>query len=135
MVTIEPDVPTVAKQPAPVDAPEAYRQGDVLLVRERDGFSLPESVRLVERDDAGRIVLAFGEATGHAHAVVDPDANLFEAQLGFRYLVVGGDGVDLLHEEHAPIRLRPGCYRVHRQREYRYTAWGQATGESQWISD
>jgi hypothetical protein len=52
-----------------------FRQGDILLVpvpAER----LPEHARPLPRDAKGRLVLALGEATGHAHAVAAPDADL-----------------------------------------------------------
>ena len=44
---------------------ECYRQGDVLVIRVDD---VPSSAVSVPRD-AGRLVLAYGEVTGHAHAV------------------------------------------------------------------
>lgn len=92
-----------------------YRQGDVLLVRvEEDVSGRPH--RRVARD-AGRIVLAYGEATGHAHAVADAEAELIELETGERFLVTPR-GVSLRHEEHDPVELPPGTYRVVRQREY-----------------
>jgi hypothetical protein len=91
-----------------------YRQGDVLLVK------LPEmelrGARTMFRD-GDRIVLARGEATGHSHAISSSEAELLEMENGDRYLRVDAD-CDLLHEEHAGIRLEPGLYRVIRQREY-----------------
>ena len=53
-----------------VEAPAApiqrqYRQGDVLLI---PTDAIPEKAKRVTRD-AGRIVLAYGEVTGHAHAI------------------------------------------------------------------
>jgi hypothetical protein len=95
-----------------------FRQGDVLLVpvpRER----LPEHARPLPRDARGRLVLALGEATGHAHAVAAPDADLL-AEAGWvneRFLRIVTEAL-LTHEEHAAIALPPGLYRVVRQREY-----------------
>lgn len=92
-----------------------YRQGDVLLVRvEEEVKSRPH--RVVERDH-GRIVLAYGEATGHAHAIAEAEAELIELETGERFLVTPR-GVSLRHEEHAAIELPAGAYRVVRQREY-----------------
>ena len=45
-----------------------FRQGDVLLVPVRPE-RLPGHARPLPRDARGRLVLALGEATGHAHAV------------------------------------------------------------------
>ena len=72
--------------------------------------------RSVARDE-GRIVLAYGEATGHVHAIADADAELIELESGERFLVTER-GVSLRHEEHEAIELLPGTYRVVRQREY-----------------
>ncbi len=91
-----------------------YRQGDVLLVRvkPRRGAALTP----VERA-GGRIVLAEGEATGHAHVIDSPMADLYEDRLARRYLKLDGPA-ELRHEEHDPVALQPGIYRVLRQREY-----------------
>jgi len=92
-----------------------YRQGDVLLIK-RDGVSLAEA-QAVPRV-RGRVILASGEATGHAHAISSPLAELFEDRDdGLLYLRVSGL-CDLTHEEHNPITLEEGVYEVRRQREY-----------------
>lgn len=90
-----------------------YRQGDVLIELVDE---LPARCRAVDRDE-GRIVLAYGEVTGHAHAVVGA-AELFESDLGERFLQVLEEGGVITHEEHHPIVLPAGTYRVTRQREY-----------------
>lgn len=95
------------------------RQGDVLLVPvER----LPK--RRHERVVEGpRIVLAEGEATGHAHVVLG-NARLVHSTrapsrkgVGRTHLVVE-EPASLVHEEHYDIGLLPGIYEVRRQREY-----------------
>ncbi len=91
-----------------------YRQGDVLLVRTQHQ-ELPGATRVPR--DQGRIILALGEATGHAHAIAAADAELLEVTDGERYLQVDGPAA-LTHEEHGAIDLEPGLYRVIRQREY-----------------
>lgn len=90
-----------------------FRQGDVLVERIR---SIPKDVTPVERE-AGRIVLAHGEATGHAHAIAAPHAALL-AKGAERFLRVLEQPVSLDHEEHSRIELPAGLYRVVRQREY-----------------
>lgn len=92
-----------------------YRQGDVLLVAVPN---IPEDARPLPRDQ-GRVVLALGEATGHAHAIADPQAALLETELGERFVhVLREGGVLLRHEEHGPVLLPQGAYQVRRQREY-----------------
>ena len=113
-----------------------YRQGDVLLVRvEDDVKSRPH--RSVARDE-GRIVLAYGEQTGHAHAIADAEAELIELETGERFLVTAR-GVSLRHEEHDTIELPPGSYRVVRQREYapvlRTDETGDETEDTRYVED
>ena len=96
-----------------------FRQGDVLIELVA---ALPAGAKDVTAED--RIVLAYGEATGHAHAIYEPQtetkpqgkARLWDAGAE-RYLQVI-EKTSLNHEEHAPIVLEPGIYRVGQQREY-----------------
>jgi hypothetical protein len=117
------------------------RQGDVLLVRVNAAPS--GKMRPVARD-RGRVVLAYGETTGHAHAIHEPDVALEEllsaaamgdaarellASVGLKteirdeevvgFLTVGGSAAVLQHEEHGSIALDAGDrFVVLRQREY-----------------
>jgi hypothetical protein len=95
------------------DRPRQVRQGDVLLVPVEE---IPATARPVGRD-AGRVVLAYGEVTGHAHAIRAAGARQLEAD-GRRYLAVADHAVTLEHEEHGPIVVAPGTYRIVIQREY-----------------
>lgn len=95
---------------------ETIRQGDVLLIPVR---AIPAKATPVQRDN-GRVILAYGEVTGHAHAVADtlqdPACELL-ATGDSTYLRV--DRISqLVHEEHSALALEPGAYRVIRQREY-----------------
>jgi hypothetical protein len=91
-----------------------YRQGDVMIVE----CDRVEGCNPVDRE-GGRIVLAHGEVTGHAHAIASSDAMLFmDAKTLDRYLDVKAP-VTLDHEEHSRIELPSGFYRVIQQREYR----------------
>lgn len=94
-----------------------YRQGDVLIVATD---SIKADAKTVVPRDNGRIVLAYGEVTGHAHAIADEGAVLLAApDTEDRFLqIMAQSGVELRHEEHATITLPPGNYIVRRQREY-----------------
>jgi hypothetical protein len=92
--------------------PKLYRQGDILLERIE---SLPPSA--VEEQVAGLIVLAYGEATGHHHAIRSGKVKLFKTESA-TFIEVQDALVQLTHEEHSPILLEPGFYRMIRQREY-----------------
>jgi hypothetical protein len=89
------------------------RQGDVLLVKVDE---VPAEATKVKRDQRGRLIVAEGEATGHAHAIQAKSANLFEMGT-FMYLEATRKVV-LAHEEHENIQLDPGTYKISRQREY-----------------
>ena len=93
-----------------------YRQGDVLIVPVE---SIPNSVEPVDRDN-GRVILAYGEVTGHAHAVKDKRATLFrDPKLAAIFMHVSGDEVVALeHDEHSTIAIPPGNYQIVRQVEY-----------------
>ncbi len=93
-----------------------YRQGDVYLRAATDEVSGAPVPR-----DGGRIVLAYGEVTGHAHAIADPGAELVVTADDVRLLIVEAE-VALRHEEHATITIPPGTYEVRQQREYTPTA-------------
>jgi len=93
-----------------------YRQGDVLLVPIK---KVPVHASTVDRVD-GRLILAEGEATGHAHTIVEESAELVTAdEAAELYLLVHGtSAVELVHQEHDAIPIEPGAYKVVRQREY-----------------
>jgi hypothetical protein len=119
--------------------PWIARQGDVLLVAVAGGLHRPV---IVSRDNH-RVVLAYGEVTGHSHAIAEPDAVLTVldhrpemAEAARRLLaevgltveirdeeVVGvletASDAELVHEEHGTIALAGGThFVVLRQREY-----------------
>ncbi|GAA1263256.1 hypothetical protein GCM10009665_61070 [Kitasatospora nipponensis] len=97
-----------------------YRQGDVLIapVPESTGPVGTTGLTRQPRDVRGRLVLALGEVTGHAHAVLGAGELLREpGPFGAAWLHLP-EGGRVVHEEHAAIALPKGWYRVVRQREY-----------------
>ena len=87
-----------------------WRHGDVLIAA--IGAMPPTA-----KKRAGT-VLAWGEITGHSHRVAAPGtAELWELH-GELYLKVVADTATVIHEEHKPISLPRGIYRVWMQREY-----------------
>ena len=96
------------------------RQGDVIIVKVD-----PKQVNLgkeIVRDN-GRVILAYGEVTGHSHAIADDGVVFFEsidpkdAVLGTRFLQIANAAI-LKHNEHDPIELDAGTYEIRIQREY-----------------
>lgn len=100
--------------------PLMYRQGDVLIVAVD---AIPNNATEVPRTDRG-VVLAEGEVTGHAHRIPSRSAMLYRTENDARYLRVEGtsggkrEAVSLQHEEHSPVTLPPGNYRISLHREY-----------------
>jgi len=80
---------------------------------------LPTNLVPAPRDRSGRMILARGEATGHAHVVTGEGLTLLclpdDIESMFLHVRVYGR---VGHEEHAPIPLPAGYYRIVRQREY-----------------
>jgi len=94
-----------------------YRQGDVLLIAVD---AIPGRAVPVPRDQ-GEVVLAYGEVTGHRHAITEPHAELLalpDEEIERRFLRIVGEQAQLTHQEHDSITLPPGSYQVVRQREY-----------------
>jgi hypothetical protein len=91
---------------------KTYRQGDVLLVRDDSAEGGTEIPR-----DKGRVILAYGEVTGHAHAIRNPNVCQLRNE-GHTVLCIEGAAALLEHEEHATIELPAGKYRVTIQQEY-----------------
>lgn len=87
-----------------------YRHGDILVATADD---VPADARKLHH-----LVLAEGELTGHSHRIADRDtAVLFQSTQGM-FLSVTAPTATLIHQEHGPIELPCGTYRVWRQREY-----------------
>ena len=92
-----------------------YRQGDVLLCAVD---RIPPSALPVPSED-GRVVVAFGELTEHAHAFAAEAAQLFrEEESGRAFIVIAEGDAELVHEDHDPILVPHGRYELRRQREY-----------------
>lgn len=89
-----------------------YRQGDVLIERID---KIPKSAKKQKPDV--RIILAHGEVTGHHHSIDSDAADWWKEDSGDQFIAVKEES-SVVHQEHAPIAIPPGNYRVRRQREY-----------------
>ena len=87
-----------------------WRHGDVFI---QSCEEVPDGANRLPH-----LILAKGELTGHAHRIREREGNeLFELDDSL-YLRVTGEQATVTHEEHAPISLDRGVYRVWIQREY-----------------
>jgi hypothetical protein len=87
-----------------------WRHGDVLLA------AVPQ-IPAAARRRAGS-VLAYGEITGHSHRFSDPSAVELWEHHGELFVRVTAASATVVHEEHQPLTLPHGFYRVWMQREY-----------------
>lgn len=93
-----------------------FRQGDVLI---RQVNSIPPAAKEITRP--GRVVLAYGEVTGHAHAIAEGQAREFsmaDAEGAVRRFLSVASAASVKHEEHATVELPSGFYEIIQQREY-----------------
>ena len=90
-----------------------YRQGDVFIERVS---IIPKTA--TKQAVKGAVILAEGEATGHAHAIRSKSVSLYRTPELATYIEVEEAVALLEHEEHSTIALGKGMYRVKRQREY-----------------
>lgn len=97
--------------------PQTYRQGDILLMRCGE---IPLGACVVA-PDGQRVILAYGERTGHVHAMAADRVCYYreDGSGGGAFVkVTGQDAVDLTHDEHDTLAIPPGTYRIVQQREY-----------------
>jgi hypothetical protein len=106
-----------------------YAQGDILVERVDD---VEITAPVIERVVDGAALVAAGEATGHHHRIAG-SVTLFRDNALARdippglyvgHLRVSGVSARLEHEEHAPIPLAQGTYRIRRQRQLEPTDTG-----------
>jgi len=89
-----------------------YRHGDILLE-----WIGPCEQADYEAKPKKRHVVARGEATGHAHVIEAPVIVVATGRDGGDILALPNGGA-ITHEEHGPIVMLPGRYRVRRQSEW-----------------
>ena len=91
------------------------RQGDILL----RPCNPPDDAQISD-EAVERLVLAEGEATGHAHVI---DGSILTATAGGRMLLKVLHGA-ITHPDHDPVprAIAPGWYEVIRQRVYAPTS-------------
>ena len=93
-----------------------FQQGDVCYERID---KLPEGVTPVKRTHEKGHILAAGEATGHHHTITVPkidDMDAIRTADGGWLLTLRAEGT-LVHQEHKPIVVPIGTYRIGHERE------------------
>jgi hypothetical protein len=87
-----------------------WRHGDVLIAAVE---SIP-----AEAKKRSAAILVRGELTGHSHRLAEPESAELWDLGGVMFLKVVADSARVIHEEHRPITLPRGLYRIWQQREY-----------------
>lgn len=97
-----------------VDNPKSIKnvgqQGDVLIQRTTEKFSREKKLK--------HLRLAEGEATGHCH-LAEGDCALYELENNVDQLMleVFSGNTTIKHQEHGPLVVGPGTYKIGRIRE------------------
>mgnify|MGYP001617549629 CR=1 FL=1 len=92
------------------------QHGDVLIQQIK---SMPDGLKRI-RSEHGLLIIARGETTGHHHAIAvkEKEAILYELK-GELYLEVAMP-VKITHEEHKPLDIPTGIYKIGRVQEHDY---------------
>ncbi|MBW2002985.1 MAG: hypothetical protein JRI72_00010 [Deltaproteobacteria bacterium] len=97
-----------------------FRQGDVGITKTNKKFDSKKMKKVKPVNN--RVILAYGEATGHHHSIAladYPETELFEiVGEAEKLLKVAEPGTKITHQEHGAIWLSPGWYEIHHQVEY-----------------
>lgn len=90
------------------------RQGDIFIAR------IDEVPAHVRQSPLPHGVLAHGEVTGHSHKFESlENATVYVGDApGELFAEVANDNARIIHDEHDIVELKPGSYRIWRQREY-----------------
>jgi hypothetical protein len=93
-----------------MEAVMLFRHGDVLV----ETISTIPATAKKQR----HLTLAEGELTGHSHKIAESKNAILYRNGQDLFLHVTARTATIQHEEHAPIELPQGFYRVWQQREY-----------------
>ena len=102
-----------------------YRQGDVCLL---PATELPaEAEQDTSRINGDKLVLEYGEVTGHCHALPTKAATRYVVGSSGKEFVKVNKKTSLVHDEHAPIELPKGLYEGRRCQEWTPTGARKVT--------
>ena len=93
-----------------------YRHGDVLFEQLE---LIPEIHNPRTTDEEKKGVVQLGESTGHAHVIEDMTGVEIFSDWRDRFLKAG-QAFTIRHEEHKPLTLPAGNYRIRIAREFDY---------------
>jgi len=90
------------------EAKKLWQQGDVLFFAV-DG--MPKELKPVKNTRAGLVTFAEGEVTGHHHSCAADGVTLMEDEEGTLWCHCDEE-VTVTHQEHGPVTLKPGDYKI-----------------------
>tara|TARA_R100001594_G_scaffold132891_1_gene173317 strand:+ start:493 stop:867 length:375 start_codon:yes stop_codon:yes gene_type:complete len=110
-----------------------YQQGDVIMRRINDDYDIAEENKSMKKLGGNNksAVLALGEVTGHSHQIKPVDGVLvhtFNQHNSYlnrtspeaSFMEIAGEGAVLTHEEHNPVELPPGKYKINIVRQFNH---------------
>lgn len=100
-------------------SPTQHAQGD-FLIESVATDAIPTNLAL-QLPQNGELIVGYGEVTGHTHAIQARGVTLTIEKEGAQYMtideLIAPEGATIVHQEHAPLTLKPGTYKITRQRE------------------
>ena len=102
-----------------------FGHGDLYL-RQVEADAIPQEIReRLEQSHLTQAVLAFGEKTGHAHALTsERPIGLVRDSDAIAYVLLRDAGL-LTHEEHGERHVEAGWYEVPTERDYDPTVYAR----------
>lgn len=109
-----------------IEAKNIAFQGDLGFLKLPDGSQIPDGFEQVKPETKG-FVLAYGEVSGHAHAIRAETAQIFfnpkseKSETGWdeMYILCHKPTI-IYHEEHTPVMLGVGLWKKWQQKEYNF---------------
>jgi hypothetical protein len=97
-----------------------YRQGDIIFKKISEEEFKERAKKFKKKIFKNQFIVARGEATGHAHKLVDFEKIIVLQDTEGKFYLNLPQNTKLIHEEHLPIELESGYYQVLKEKEYDY---------------
>jgi hypothetical protein len=109
--------------------PLIIRQGDIIFEKLSDHERENKIIRMkrnnydldYDLEEIKSNIVAYGEATGHKHEFVSGQVSLFKTRYYLNnntIIKIDSDYATLSHEQHLPVQIPHGIYKIVKERSY-----------------